>query len=69
MGYASFVAKQDDAEFAKWFQRLGGAIQDLPGQRPERLVAVQNALIDLIDLLDPDHERIVDHRGRLGDGQ
>jgi hypothetical protein len=64
LGYASFVAKQDDPHFAKWFGRLGEAIQHLPGQRPDRLVEVQDALIDIIDFLDPHHERFQGRRSR-----
>jgi hypothetical protein len=65
LGYAGFVAKKDDREFEYWFGRLGEAVVHLPGNRPDRLVAAQRALIDLIDLLDPDHERFHERRARL----
>jgi hypothetical protein len=71
MGYAAFVAAQEDPTFANWFTRLGGAIDQLrqnPPERqnrPERLVWVQHALINLIDLLDPEHERFDRDRERL----
>ncbi|MET8152432.1 hypothetical protein ACIBSW_18705 [Actinoplanes sp. NPDC049668] len=65
MGYASFVAKLEEPGFARWFDRTGKAIGALPGQRPERLVYVQNALVDLIDFLDPGSERLTNRRNRL----
>jgi hypothetical protein len=65
MGYASFVAKQSDPEFAKWFTRIGEAISRLPGHQPARLVAVQHALIDLIDFLDPEQSRFPNSRTRI----
>jgi hypothetical protein len=65
VGYASFVEKGTDPEFSKWFERLGKAIDELPGQRPDRLIAVQHALVDLIDFLDPRHERFGRDRSRL----
>jgi hypothetical protein len=65
IGYASFVAKLEEAGFARWFDRIGNAIEELPGQRPERLVEVQHKLIDLIDFLDPDHRRLTTRRDRL----
>jgi hypothetical protein len=65
MGYAAFVAAQETPVFAKWFTRLGDAIASLPGHQPERLVRVQHALVDLIDLLDPGHDRFAANRYRL----
>jgi hypothetical protein len=65
MGYAAFVAAQEDPAFASWFTHLGGAVDQLPETRPERLVWVQRALIDLIDLLDPGHDRFIVNRQRL----
>ena len=65
MGYAVFVAAQEDPAFANWFTRLGDAIDQLRENRPERLVWVQHALIDLIDLLDPGHDRFEQNRHRL----
>jgi hypothetical protein len=57
IGYAKFVANQSQPAFAKWFQRLGDAVDQLPDGKPTRLVDVQHSLIRLIDLLDPDCER------------
>jgi hypothetical protein len=65
LGYARFVAKQSDPEFARWFERLKTAIADIPARHPHRLTVVQNALIDVIDHLDPDRERFAEHRDLL----
>jgi hypothetical protein len=65
MGYSAFVAAQGTPSFANWFTRLGEAISQLPRNRPERLIWVQRALIDLIDLLDPGHDRFELNRQRL----
>jgi hypothetical protein len=68
MGYAAFVAALEDPAFAKWFTRLGDAVdrlRDDERNRPERLVRVQHALIDLINLLDPDRDRFAHNRDRL----
>jgi hypothetical protein len=65
MGYAAFVAANGDPAFAAWFTRTGAAVEQLRTVKPERLVWVQHALIDLIDLLDPDHERFERNRERL----
>lgn len=65
MGYAAFVAAHEDPAFAKWFTRLGDAIGQLAKDKPERLVLVQHALIDLINLLDPGHDRFEQNRNRL----
>jgi hypothetical protein len=51
-----------------WFKRLGDAINQLrhdDGNKPKRLVLVQHALIDLIDLLDPHRERFDKDRERI----
>jgi hypothetical protein len=58
MGYATFVAAHEDPAFAKWFMRFEGAADLLRETQPERLVWVQHALIDLIDLLDPERDRV-----------
>ena len=61
-GYAGFLARQREPEFARWFTDLRADIDALatePGaDHEERLVAVQQALVSLIDLLDPDQVRI-----------
>jgi hypothetical protein len=57
IGYATFTARlQADPGFSRWFQRLstqtGAIAAPGPGQL-DRLIAVQRALIDLIEFLDP----------------
>jgi hypothetical protein len=69
IGYAEFVAKLDDPGFARWFTGLEGSIDLLArehGQHNERLIELQQALIDLVELLDPEHAHISEkRRGRL----
>lgn len=76
IGYADFVRRQNDPEFAKWFARLSSALNQLPEKlhqdptRPvkvPRLVDIQNLLIDLLDFLDPQRERFQGRRERLPD--
>jgi hypothetical protein len=60
MGYASFVARRQDASFSRWFDRLADDIDTLAkdsGAHDERLIQLQRALVDLIDFLDPDATR------------
>lgn len=71
IGYAEFVHRLDtDQSFAVWFGRLTRDICQL-SDRPRhpctrRLVDLQGALIDLIDLLDEGHRRFPDQfRSRL----
>ena len=40
-------------------------LDQLRENKPERLVWVQHALIDLIDLLDPEYDRFAQNRNRL----
>jgi hypothetical protein len=54
IGYAEFVARLEDPSFNRWFTRLRGDIEALLDEgRRVRLVALQNALIALVDQLDP----------------
>lgn len=61
-GYAGFLARQREPEFDRWFVDLRADIDALANEpdsgHEERLVAVQQALVDLIDLLDADQVRI-----------
>lgn len=68
LGYAAFVEKMAEPSFAAWFDRLGKGIETLPGRHAPRLRAAQHALVELIDLLDPDGERFPRGRSRLGLG-
>jgi hypothetical protein len=72
IGYAEFCIKSDtDPSFAQWFIPLSKDIDQLAGdgQWHRRLVALQNSLVDLINLLDPESVRFPDrHRGKLQAG-
>jgi hypothetical protein len=61
IGYATFVERlEQDAGFARWFNRLSAEIDKLinpaPGQL-DRLIEVQHELINVISFLDPDSRR------------
>ncbi|NDJ18704.1 hypothetical protein [Myxacorys almedinensis] len=61
MGYATFVKKMSDPEFASWFAKLRDDI-DLMANAPKvnaaKLVLIHGRLIDLIDFLDPHCVRV-----------
>ncbi len=68
IGYAEFCTKMDnDLSFARWFALLSTHIEQLAttdvGEK-SRLVALQRAMIDLIDILDPDSVRFPDRQRR-----
>jgi hypothetical protein len=69
VGYAAFVAKlEQEPSFARWFAKLEDDVQQLaadPSGSDDRLVALQHALMDLIDFLDDPPTRLLRHRGRL----
>ena len=58
LGYAAFVErKREDPSFARWFEKLRRDVELLakePSEHDVRLIGLQNALVDLIDFLDPD---------------
>ena len=60
MGYAAFCDRLDeDEDFRAWFDRLRREVDELVERdRDDRLVRLQNDLIDLIDHLDPKALRI-----------
>jgi hypothetical protein len=60
IGYAYFLKMRKDEEFSRWFRKLRMDIDDLAngGGNAERLVRLQNALVDLIDILDPEYVRV-----------
>ena len=62
LGYAKFLSCQQDPEFDRWFGHLREDVDSLArepdGGHDERLRALQGALVDLIDLLDPDAVRV-----------
>ena len=70
MGYVKFCGKLDnDAAFAKWFNRLRSdidQISDASRAEASRLINLQNRLIDLIQFLDPQQQRLpAKYRSRL----
>jgi hypothetical protein len=68
LGYAAFTKRLDDDEdFAAWFSRLRAEVDIVATRgRDDRLVQLQNDLVDLINHLDPKLLRIPeDYRRRL----
>src|SRR5918996_2173316 len=69
IGYAGFTARRQEPEFSRWFERLSADIDLMarePGAHLERPVLLQNALVDVLDVLDPDCTRFAaKRRGRL----
>jgi hypothetical protein len=69
LGYADFTVRCRQEPLLPWFARLDAdltQIADIPYGCP-RLVLLQRALVDLVDLMDPDRVRYpdADVRGRL----
>jgi hypothetical protein len=69
MGYAAFVRALDDPNTGRWFRRLRSDIetltQDVHGH-DARLRLIQNRLIDILDILDPEAHRVpLDLRKRV----
>ncbi|RME56014.1 hypothetical protein D6779_11410 [Candidatus Parcubacteria bacterium] len=62
MGFAEFSTKLNNPEFAKWFSKLKADIGSLAKEnnrdRERRLIALQHALVDLLDFLDPQKMRV-----------
>jgi hypothetical protein len=57
LGYASFVRSLEDEQMARWFQRLRediGKFAENPANRDGRLRLIQQRLMDIIDIVDPD---------------
>jgi hypothetical protein len=69
LGYAEFVARRAQPDFNRWFQRLEGDLKLLaaePRAHLARPVLLQNALIDMLDIMDPDCVRFpAERRARL----
>src|SRR5438477_4214269 len=61
IGYAEFCSRlETDSTFARWFNDLAADISELANRkivRIDRLVALEKAVADLIDFLDPDNVR------------
>jgi hypothetical protein len=61
LGYAAFVKALDDPDTARWFATLLADVDTMAGgldAHRDRLVALQHALLELINLLDPDGDRV-----------
>lgn len=61
IGYATFVKKMDEPEFASWFAKLKDDIDTMataPQLDGRRLVLIHGRLIDLVDFLDPHRVRV-----------
>jgi hypothetical protein len=70
LGYVRFCAQLDqDPQFADWFARLRSDLDDLATAHrgnQVQLIDMQHALIDLIEFLDPDRQRLpAKYRDRL----
>jgi hypothetical protein len=61
IGYATFVKKMDEPEFASWFTKLKDDLDTMataPQLDGRRLVLIHGRLIDLVDFLDPHRVRV-----------
>jgi hypothetical protein len=61
LGYAAFVTALRNDEFGRWFTQLSEditAVAKEPDLHRDRLVRAQNALVGLIEVLDPAGDRI-----------
>src|SRR5450755_2537022 len=69
LGYASFVTRLGEPECSRWFEKLRADLELLaqePESHLERPVLLQNALVDVLDMLDTDCNRFAAaRRGRL----
>jgi hypothetical protein len=69
IGYATFMKKMNDPEFASWFMKLKDDVDMMANTSEadfERLILIHSRLIDLIDFLDPDQIRVPPkHRTRI----
>jgi hypothetical protein len=61
MGYGRFVAEHDVGGIQRWFRRIENDVTLLAKEHDspsERLIQVQHGLLDLIDVLDPEADRV-----------
>ncbi|SCG39678.1 hypothetical protein GA0070613_0672 [Micromonospora inositola] len=69
LGYAAFCARLDNyPRFAAWFDRLRAQVDEIEQggvEGNQRLVMLQHRLIDLIDHLDRDRDRLPKNRDRV----
>ena len=68
IGYAEFSSRlETDSTFTRWFDGLAADISELAKRqvvRTDRLVALEGAVVDLIDFLDPHNVRYPLRRSR-----
>lgn len=60
IGYAAFIRKMSDGD-DRWFRRTRADLQALardPANSQERMVRIQHALLELVNILDPAGERV-----------
>jgi hypothetical protein len=60
LGYSEFVARHQDPALSRWFGKLEVDVQALacePEAHLKRVVLLQNSLIDVLDVLDPECKR------------
>ncbi len=60
LGYAEFVAHREEPGLSRWFDKLEADLQALacePEAHLERVVLLQNSLINVLDVLDPECKR------------
>ncbi len=69
LGYAKFVERRRREDFDRWFHKLQADLELLaiePRAHLERIVLLQNNLIDVLEIFDPDYERFpAERRTRL----
>jgi hypothetical protein len=61
IGYATFFSRLEDPAFARWFAKLREDVELLapaPSRHSQRLIVLQNRLMDLIDFLDEGGHRL-----------
>ena len=61
IGYATFFSRLEDPAFARWFTKLRDDVEVLapdPSRHSQRLIILQNRLMDLIDFLDEGGHRL-----------
>jgi hypothetical protein len=65
LGYAAFVEHRQAEDFGRWFVKLQADLELLvaePRKHLERLTLLQNSLIDVLEIFDPDCERFPPER-------
>lgn len=61
LGYAAFVRSLEDEQMARWSRRIRediGEFAENPANRDGRLRLIQQRLMDIIDLVDPDEHSV-----------